>query len=197
MAQNPIQGEHMRRITLRPSPAMIVATIALLFALGGTGVAATVLAHNSVGTAQLKNSAVTNSKIASNAVTTAKVKNHSLLRTDFASGQIPAGPRGPVGLQGARGPTGPAGPAGTAAATKWALVGKDGNLIAGSPGVTITHPTAGNFFVNFGSALTGHAVIATQAYRDADATFAAGSSPRSAAPVPRARPAQRPTRTRP
>src|SRR6188472_3093937 len=84
----------------RPSPALVISCIALLLALGGTGYATVLqVPRNSVGTAQLKNSAVT----------TAKVKNRSLLRADFAAGQLPAGPRGPAGPAG---PTGPAGPAG-------------------------------------------------------------------------------------
>ena len=60
---------------LRPSPAMVVACIALLVALGGTSIAAVtqLVPRNSVGTLQLKN----------NAVTSAKVKNQSLLRADF------------------------------------------------------------------------------------------------------------------
>ena len=89
----------------RPSPSMVVACFALLVALGGTGVAATVaLAPNSVGTVQLRN----------NAVVSAKVRNGSLLRADFRSGQLPAGPRGPVGPPGATGATGAAGAAGPA-----------------------------------------------------------------------------------
>jgi hypothetical protein len=82
-----------------PSPATVIASIALLVALAGTSVAAvSALPRASVGTAQLKD----------NAVTSRKVKNFSLVRSDFKRGQIP---RGPVG---ARGPQGPAGPAGTA-----------------------------------------------------------------------------------
>jgi hypothetical protein len=92
---------------------MIVACIALLVALSGTGIAAVgQLARNSVGTPQLKNNAVTNPKIANNAVTGAKVKNQSLLRVDFAPGQLPAGPVGPQGPAGPAGPAGAAGPAG-------------------------------------------------------------------------------------
>ena len=101
-------------IAHRPSPAMVVACIALLVALGGTSVAAvTALAPNSVGTAQLKSNAVTAAKIrnnnvtgadiAPNAVTSADVRNGSLSRDDFASNSIPAGPAGPAG------PTGPSG----------------------------------------------------------------------------------------
>ena len=70
----------------RPSPAMVVACLALLVALSGTGIAAvSALAPNSVGTAQLKSSAVTNPKLASGAVTSAKVRNSSLRRVDFAA----------------------------------------------------------------------------------------------------------------
>ncbi|MBA3382144.1 MAG: hypothetical protein H0T97_09840 [Actinobacteria bacterium] len=103
----------MRKLSIRrPSPAMVVACLALLIALGGTSVAAvSQLARNSVGPAQLQFGAVTNPKIRSNAVTSAKVRNRSLLRTDFAPGQLPAGPTGP---QGPAGPNGPAGPAGAA-----------------------------------------------------------------------------------
>ena len=95
----------MRGISLRrPSPALVIACIALGVALGGTGYATVLqVPRNSVGTAQIKSSAVTNGKLARNAVTSAKVQNRSLLRADFAAGQLPAGPAGP---------TGPAGPAG-------------------------------------------------------------------------------------
>jgi len=48
----------------RPSPGLVVAIIALFVALGGTSYAAIVsVPRNSVGTAQLKNGAVTASKI--------------------------------------------------------------------------------------------------------------------------------------
>jgi hypothetical protein len=101
-------------LRLRPSPAMIVACIALLVALGGTSVAAvSQLGRNSVGPNQLQFGAVTNPKIRNNAVTSAKVRNRSLLRADFAPGQLPAGPTGPQGPAGPAGPAGAAGPAGT------------------------------------------------------------------------------------
>jgi hypothetical protein len=85
---------------------MVVASLALLVALGGTSIAAI---NNvplfSVGTPQLK----------SNAVTSPKVKNRSLLAVDFKQGQLPRGPRGLRGPAGPAGPSGPAGPAGAAA----------------------------------------------------------------------------------
>ena len=64
----------MQRITrIRPTPAMVVASIALLVALGGTSFAAV-------------------SKLAPpNSVGTAAVINNSLLKKDFKAGQLPAG----------------------------------------------------------------------------------------------------------
>ena len=92
----------MRRLLRhRPSPAMIVACIALMFAMGGTGYAAIKLPKNSVGSKQIRK----------NAVSASKVKNRSLLAEDFAAGQLPAGPQGPQGNTGATGPQGPAGTA--------------------------------------------------------------------------------------
>jgi hypothetical protein len=48
----------------RPSAALVVSTIALIVALGGTSYAAMTLPLNSVGTKQLKNGAVTTKKLA-------------------------------------------------------------------------------------------------------------------------------------
>jgi hypothetical protein len=81
----------MRALRTLPSPATVIASIALLLALGGTSIAAvTALPRNSVGTAQLK----------AGAVTSAKVRNGSLLRADFRPGQLQAGPPGPQGPSG-------------------------------------------------------------------------------------------------
>jgi hypothetical protein len=90
----------------RPSPAMVVACIALIVALGGTSYAIQALPQNSVGGKQLKNNAVTSKKIKNGAVNSNKVKNGSLLSADFKAGQLPAGPQGPRGLTGERGPQG-------------------------------------------------------------------------------------------
>src|SRR3954468_8431283 len=90
----------------RPSPATVIALVALFVALGGTGYAALSLPKNSVGTKQLKN----------NAVTGAKVKNGSLRARDFKTGLLKAGAKGDPCLssdpncRGSKGDQGPPGP---------------------------------------------------------------------------------------
>jgi hypothetical protein len=80
----------------RPSPALIIAMVALVVALGGTGYAALKVPRNSVGSTQLK----------ANAVTSPKVKNGSLSKNDFKAGQLPAGPQGLKGEKGDKGDAG-------------------------------------------------------------------------------------------
>jgi hypothetical protein len=114
----------MRRINLRfPSPALVVALIALFVALGGTSHAARhaigSIAKATVGSGQIKNGAVTNpkirngavstAKIQNNAVASAKIKNHAVTKAKLAPGVIISGPKGPRGLQGPRGPAGATG----------------------------------------------------------------------------------------
>lgn len=81
----------------RPSPALVVACVALFVALGGTGYAALKLPKNSVGSKQIKKRAVRNSEIANNAVTGAKVRRGSLTASDFRASSLPSGPAGPPG----------------------------------------------------------------------------------------------------
>lgn len=61
-----------------PSPAMIVACLALIVALGGTSYAAIRLPANSVGTKQLKRGAVTGVKVRSNALTGTQINESRL-----------------------------------------------------------------------------------------------------------------------
>jgi hypothetical protein len=94
---------------------MVVACLALTVALAGTSVAAVtqLVPRNSVGTAQLRNGAVTNAKLRSqavtntnirkNTITTSRVQNGSLLLADFKPGQIEGGVPGTPGAPGVSG----------------------------------------------------------------------------------------------
>lgn len=93
---------------------MVLASGALVVALGGTSVAAVAtVPRASVGTPELKNGAVTSAKIrngnvtspdiADGSVSSADVRNGTLRRVDFRPGQIPPGPTGPQGPPGAPG----------------------------------------------------------------------------------------------
>ena len=97
----------MRKILRRlPSPAMVVACIALAVALGGTSYAAITLPRNSVGTKQLQKNSISAFKLQSNsvgpaklkinAVTGAKVKSDSLTGEQISEttlAKVPAAPR--------------------------------------------------------------------------------------------------------
>ena len=81
----------------RPSPAMVVALLALFVAMGGTGYAALSITGKNV-----KNGSLTGADVKNNSLRSADVKNGNLLAKDFKAGQLPAGARGP------QGPPGPA-----------------------------------------------------------------------------------------
>jgi hypothetical protein len=132
---------------LRPSPALVIACFALLVVLGGTGYAAV-------------------QALPRNSVTSVQVKDHTLLARDFKAGQLPRGKEGPIGPVGPQGPAGPAGPAGASGAgARWALVRPDGGIAAQSGGITLAaHPSGGNYFLAFGSAVNGHLILTSGAY---------------------------------
>jgi hypothetical protein len=75
----------------RPSPAIVVAILAAVFACAGTATAARV---------------ITGKQIKDSSITSTDVKNGSLLKGDFKRGQLPAGATGPQGLRGPAGPPG-------------------------------------------------------------------------------------------
>jgi hypothetical protein len=95
-----------------------IALVALGISVGGTAYASGVLVPaGSVGSIQIKRSAVTQPKLAANAITARAVKPRTLLRADFKPGQLPSGTRGPAGAAGLPGAAGPPGAAGLAGPT--------------------------------------------------------------------------------
>ncbi len=98
---------HRQRSTVKAmirrhiTPSLLISLLALFIATSGTSYAVLQIPKKSVGTTQLKTSAVTSKK----------VKDGSLRAKDFKAGSLPSGPIGPVGPVGPVGPQGPQGPA--------------------------------------------------------------------------------------
>ena len=76
----------------RPSPAMVVAFIALGLALGGTSYAVVKPGKNTVGSRQLRNNAVSAAKLKAGAVDSTKVRDDSLTGQDINEATLVAVP---------------------------------------------------------------------------------------------------------
>jgi hypothetical protein len=135
----------MQSSRFRPSPALVIAMVALFVALSGTGYAAFKLPRNSV--------------------TSINVKDRSLLAKDFRAGQLPRGAEGPAGPAGAAGPAGPAGPTGPSGAAKaFARILAGGDVddprARGIPDASVSHPATGVYCIDIeGGALNVAATI--------------------------------------
>jgi hypothetical protein len=158
-ATYPLQKEQpLKSIVKRlPTPAMLVACVALAASLGGVSYAAGVLPKNSVGTEALQKSAVTASKLKKSAVTGAKVKNGTLKAADFSAGQLPAGPKGEPGAQG---PKGDKGDTGSPGLSGYQIVLQSNSLAAGGSLHLVASCPAGKQAV--GGGYSSGAVLATE-----------------------------------
>src|SRR5436190_24186907 len=123
----------LRPVLRRPSPAMVVATIALVLAASGITYALTIPA-GSVGPVQLRPGAVTSSKLATGQITSVKVRDSSLVGTDINEA--------------------------TLANNYAALVRANGSLAFGSPGVRVVSHSSKQTVVEFPVSVVGHPVLA-------------------------------------
>jgi hypothetical protein len=130
----------------RPSPAMLVALLALCLAVGGTAVAAVKLGKNAVKTKNIKNGAVTESKIAGGAVTESKLGNGAVSSAKIANGAVGSGQL-----------------SGTAKAL-WVEtdLASTTNIKNQSGGISLhAGPATGETVVDFGTDVTNHAISVT------------------------------------
>lgn len=129
----------------RPSPALIIALLALFVSLSGTGYAAITITGSNV-----KNGSLSSVDIKNNSITSADIKNGSLQFRDFRSGELPTagGGRGGNGSQGTQGAQGAPGAAGSALG--FARVAANGTLDpAASKNVQlVSKPSPGVFCLN-------------------------------------------------
>lgn len=137
-----------RRLLPTPSPALVVASLALLLALAGSAYAAVALPRDSVGAAQLR----------TGAVTSVEVRNGSLQASDLSTGarRELSGRAGPRGLPGPKGDPGPAGTTGI-------QVVQASSAFSSSPErqITVDCP-AGKRLLGGGAGAWGRAMISTR-----------------------------------
>ena len=173
----------MRRRLRLPSPAMAVALVALVAALGGTSYAAITVTSSNV-----RNESLTGSDIRNSSVTGVDVRNGTLSATDFRAGTLPQGAAGTRGADGASGPAGAPGTQGERggrgekgdrgdkgddAVGRWALVNAAGQIEAQSGGFTVVsgygaNPAgaAGNVYLDAGEDLSDNGIVASIALQN-------------------------------
>jgi len=140
----------MRRLH-RPSPALVVACIALIVALSGTSYAAVVLPRGSVGTIQLKNGAVTSLKVKDGTMTLIDVApaERAKLKGDVGAQGLKGergeqgakGDKGEQGTKGDKGATGDKGAKGEPGISRYALVEKKGSTTAKFLAIQVNCPS--------------------------------------------------------
>lgn len=124
--------------------ANVMATVAVVIALGGTSYAALTLPRNSVGERQIR----------AGAVRTSEVRNGTLGIKDLSSDAR-------TSLRGATGPTGPQGPAGPAGTQLYAVVSAAGERIAGTATSGGSSGGTGSYLIGFARSVQGCAATAT------------------------------------
>ena len=143
----------MKNLRQRLNYANVTATLALFIALGGTSYAVTQLPPNSVGSAQIRSSAVGGSELKRNAVTSRSIRSRSVALSDITPGARRA-------LQGAQGPMGPQGPAGPAGVTFRAVV-NSGGVVRGNATVSDHQGGSARYAVGFDRDVSGCVATAT------------------------------------
>jgi hypothetical protein len=121
-----------RRLVRVPSPAFVIACIALAVALGGSAYALVVTGK------QIKDGTISSADVQNGSLTSTDIKNGTLVQQDFKKSDAPQGPAGAKGDQGAKGDAGPAGPAGAPGAAGGPAVPKVGGTltVSGADGGT-------------------------------------------------------------
>jgi hypothetical protein len=133
----------------KPSPAMIVACVALFLSLGGVGYAAA-----TIGSAQIKN----------NSVKSADIRNGTVLSKDISRATRKA-LKGQIGPQGLQGLQGPKGDQGLPATKLWARVSGAGALLDGSGVTGVNRTAAGRYNVTFNQDVSHCAAVSTSDFR--------------------------------
>ena len=125
----------------RPTPAIVIACIALAVALSGTSYAALVLPANSVGSKQIKNRSIQRIDIGRKTIASLRGQRGPRGLTGARGLQGERGAQGAQGIQGVPGIQGIQGVPGTARA--YGHVAADGTLTRSKNVTAVTHPSTG------------------------------------------------------
>ncbi len=171
------------RFLRRPSPATVIASIALFVSLGGVsyGVATgsidgREIKNNSVSNKDIKNNDVRGRDIRAGAVNGSDVANDSLTGGDIAEsslGRVPsasaAGTAGSANTANNANALGGLAPGAYQRAAQWVLVQPNGTIAAQSGGITVTKGGAGRYGIDFNSPTAGRLVLASSALANDEA----------------------------
>jgi hypothetical protein len=141
----------------RPSPAMVVALVALVFSLTGGAVAATLIDGGDI-----ENGSITKEDLHKNSVNGKKVQNKTLKADDFAAGELKEGVQGIPGLHGDKGEPGEDGTDGADGADAtalWAVIRDDGTTARGSHVTSSARNSEGFYTVTFDRDVSGCAYV--------------------------------------
>jgi hypothetical protein len=130
--------------------ANVASSVALFIALGGTSYALT-LPRNSVGSKQLRTSAVRSSELRDGTVRSVDIRNRAVTLKDLSLSARSA-------LRGSQGPTGPQG---ASAVSYFVETDSGGGRTAGNGGVT--HRGGNEYFIRFPGSVAACALVAAPA----------------------------------
>lgn len=156
----------------RPSGAMLVATVALFVALGGSSYAV-----SQISGAQIKNGTIKSIDIGNSQVKGIDVGSNTLTGSDINEsrlGTVPSATNATHANTASSADTatqatnatnanlfGNALPSAYQGRVRWALVSSAGAILEQSGGITITSQAGGFYFLDFGENLTNHGLMAT------------------------------------
>jgi len=171
----------LRRRFRLPSPALVISLIALFVALGGTSLAAskvltakhkdakadTKLVRKLAPSLSVKHAKTANSATtAASAATAASATHATSADSATTAGHATSADNAAVATTaGNANLLGGSPPSAYQGAVRWAEIEGDGTIDAQSGGITVIHNVAGEYYVNFGTSVAGHALSATMEWR--------------------------------
>lgn len=151
-----------------PSPALVVAGLALIIASGGTATAATLLIESSK---QIKDGIITSADLKNRAgvglADLTPAARAALTRAGPTGSAGPVGPNGAMGPTGAtgdagpQGPAGPPGPAGANATNLWVVIASNGAITRSNGTMVVSRSSAGIYAMTFTRDVSTCAALAT------------------------------------